>query len=73
MQVFDSHAGELPEDLFNQFVLPSLTEIVNTVKERLGGRAVPMVNVFCNVFYHTSHRICSSTWDVEIVVYFATK
>ncbi len=46
LQVFESHAGILGEDLFREFVLPYLREIAKGVKEGLkaqGHPGVPMV------------------------------
>ena len=34
LQVFESWGGELPQHVFKEFVLPELTYIVDTVKER---------------------------------------
>lgn len=44
LQVFDSHAGELPKSLFTSFILPCLKRIGEGVKEKLGSElSVPMV------------------------------
>jgi len=44
LQVFDSHAGVLTDEQFNEFVLPGLLEIATKVKGKIAGKYnVPMI------------------------------
>lgn len=44
VQVFDSHAGLLGQELFAVFSLPYLEKVATEVKKALGDKAVPMVS-----------------------------
>jgi len=63
LQVFDSHAGEVPEDKFNEFCLPYLTQIASGVKERLGSRMVPMI-VFAKGAHYALSELNKTEYDI---------
>lgn len=64
LQVFDSHAGELPEDLFLQYCYPYLNEIVTKVKAKLGAeKAVPMI-VFAKGAHYAIEKLAQTEYDV---------
>jgi uroporphyrinogen decarboxylase len=61
--VFDSWAGELTPEDFNQFSLPYLRRITEQVHGRLGDRAVPMV-VFAKGAHYALPALAQSGYDV---------
>lgn len=63
VQVFDSHAGELPKSLFVSFILPCLKEIGIKVKEKLGPLAVPMI-LFAKGAHYAFNEINETNYDV---------
>lgn len=61
LQVFDSHAGALSEEFFNNFCLPYIKSIAKQVKSKLGAKhAVPMI-----IFAKDAHYALSSLSDSE--------
>lgn len=66
LQVFESHAEYLTKDLFDEFSLPYLTEIVLKVKEKLkaqGIEPVPMT-VFAKGGHYGLEQLAKSGYDV---------
>jgi uroporphyrinogen decarboxylase len=63
LQVFDSWAGELSPEDFNQFSLPYLRQIAKRVRSALGDRAVPMV-VFAKGAHYALNELARSNYDV---------
>jgi uroporphyrinogen-III decarboxylase len=65
-QVFESWAGELTPDAFDEFLLPELTRIANEVKEgcRAAGIAeVPMV-IFAKGAHYALEGLAATAYDV---------
>ena len=57
LQVFESHAEHLDEELFNRFCLPVLTQICSRVKKALRDddiEPVPMVSPLCSTLVYIS-------------------
>lgn len=64
LQVFDSHAGELPKSLFISFILPCLKKIGEDVKEKLGPNlSVPMI-LFAKGAHYAFNEINETNYDV---------
>jgi uroporphyrinogen-III decarboxylase len=64
--VFESWAGELTPDAFDEFLLPELTRIANEVKEgcRAAGIAeVPMV-IFAKGAHYALEGLAATAYDV---------
>jgi len=67
LQVFDSHAGVLTEEHFNEFVLPGLLEIATKVKSRIAGKyEVPMI-VFPKDAHDALPAFNKSAYDVVAI------
>ena len=65
-QVFESWAGELTPDAFDEFLLPELARIANEVKEgcRAAGIAeVPMV-IFAKGAHYALEGLAATAYDV---------
>ena len=64
LQVFESHAEHLDEELFNKFCLPVLTQICSRVKKALRDddiEPVPMVSAFRLQGLVRNHKLLGST------------
>lgn len=61
LQVFESWGGELPQHIFNEFVLPELTYIASTVKAAIP--SVPMT-VFGRGLGHALESLAATKFDV---------
>ncbi|KNC51653.1 uroporphyrinogen decarboxylase [Thecamonas trahens ATCC 50062] len=63
LQVFDSNAGALTRELYDEFGLPYLTQIATRVKSALGAAAVPMT-AFARGAHWALHDLSYSFYDV---------
>lgn len=63
LQVFESHAGILGSDLFNEFSLPYLEKIATLVKDALKEDSVPMV-VFAKGAHYGIEMLAKTSYDV---------
>ena len=67
LQVFDSHAGVLTEEQFNEFILPGLLEIASKVKSKIAGKYdVPMI-VFPKDAHNSLAHFNKSAYDVVAI------
>lgn len=64
LQLFESHAGLLCKELFDQFSLPYLKRIASEVKSRLGDdQNVPMT-IFAKGAHYAITDLCQTSYDV---------
>jgi len=55
LQLFESHAGALGPDLFNEFALPYIRQISARVKDELSQRGLDVVPMVRRLFRYLTH------------------